>query len=210
MVKVAINGFGRIGRLALRKIMEEDSLEVVAINDLTDSKTLSSSQIMYIGDISFYSFNPNSTEEYSVTFKSSQPDADGKFRYFGRGPKACYWDMHAPANMGLYESTAGNEYVPYVRPQEHGNHTDSRWLRIGKLEFAAEDQFEINVSQYGTDTLTAANHTDELVADGNTHVRIDYKVSGLGSNSCGPSLEKQYRLDEKEISFRFFIRPLRG
>ncbi len=41
MIKVAINGFGRIGRLAFRKIYEEDNVEVVAINDLTDSKTLS-------------------------------------------------------------------------------------------------------------------------------------------------------------------------
>lgn len=41
MVKVAINGFGRIGRLALRKMMEEtDKFEVVAINDLTDAKML--------------------------------------------------------------------------------------------------------------------------------------------------------------------------
>ena len=41
MVKVAINGFGRIGRLALRKMMEEtDKFEVVAINDLTDASTL--------------------------------------------------------------------------------------------------------------------------------------------------------------------------
>ncbi len=41
MVKVAINGFGRIGRLALRKMMEQtDKFEVVAINDLTNSKTL--------------------------------------------------------------------------------------------------------------------------------------------------------------------------
>lgn len=41
MVKVAINGFGRIGRLALRKLMEQtDKFEVVAINDLTDAKTL--------------------------------------------------------------------------------------------------------------------------------------------------------------------------
>lgn len=40
MIKVAINGFGRIGRLAFRKIYEEDDMEVVAINDLTDSKTL--------------------------------------------------------------------------------------------------------------------------------------------------------------------------
>lgn len=40
MIKVAINGFGRIGRLAFRKIFEEQNMEVVAINDLTDSKTL--------------------------------------------------------------------------------------------------------------------------------------------------------------------------
>jgi len=41
MVKVAINGFGRIGRLALRKMMEEpEKFQIVAINDLTDSHML--------------------------------------------------------------------------------------------------------------------------------------------------------------------------
>lgn len=40
MVKVAINGFGRIGRLALRLMMENPEFNVVAINDLTDAKTL--------------------------------------------------------------------------------------------------------------------------------------------------------------------------
>ena len=39
-VKVAINGFGRIGRLALRKIQEVDGIEVVAINDLTPADML--------------------------------------------------------------------------------------------------------------------------------------------------------------------------
>jgi glyceraldehyde 3-phosphate dehydrogenase len=39
-VKVAINGFGRIGRLALRKMMENAEFDVVAINDLTDAKML--------------------------------------------------------------------------------------------------------------------------------------------------------------------------
>ena len=36
MIKVAINGFGRIGRKALRLISEESDMEVVAVNDLTD------------------------------------------------------------------------------------------------------------------------------------------------------------------------------
>ena len=40
MVKVAINGFGRIGRLAFRKMFAADGYEVVAINDLTDAKML--------------------------------------------------------------------------------------------------------------------------------------------------------------------------
>jgi glyceraldehyde 3-phosphate dehydrogenase len=38
--KIAINGFGRIGRLTFRNLMQNDAVEVVAINDLTDPKTL--------------------------------------------------------------------------------------------------------------------------------------------------------------------------
>lgn len=39
-IKVAINGFGRIGRLSFRKLIENESIEIVAINDLTDNATL--------------------------------------------------------------------------------------------------------------------------------------------------------------------------
>jgi glyceraldehyde 3-phosphate dehydrogenase len=40
MKKIAINGFGRIGRLAFRTLFEDSAVEIVAINDLTDAKTL--------------------------------------------------------------------------------------------------------------------------------------------------------------------------
>lgn len=40
MVKIAINGFGRIGRISFRNIQSKNNLEVVAINDLTDAQTL--------------------------------------------------------------------------------------------------------------------------------------------------------------------------
>ncbi|PVY42163.1 type I glyceraldehyde-3-phosphate dehydrogenase [Pontibacter virosus] len=39
-IKVAINGFGRIGRLTFRALLRKENVEVVAINDLTDTKTL--------------------------------------------------------------------------------------------------------------------------------------------------------------------------
>ena len=40
MTRVAINGFGRIGRITLRALLKKKNVEVVAINDLTDVKTL--------------------------------------------------------------------------------------------------------------------------------------------------------------------------
>ena len=109
----------------------------------------------------------------------------------------------------MHSSDADSEYVHYVRPQEHGNHTSVKMLRIGDLEFHPEDRMEINVSRYSTAALLKAAHTDELVADGKIHLRIDYKVSGIGSGSCGPQLEKQYQLAEKESAFRFSICPVR-
>lgn len=41
MIKVAINGFGRIGRLVFRQLAKDSTIEIVAINDLTNAKTLS-------------------------------------------------------------------------------------------------------------------------------------------------------------------------
>ena len=139
-------------------------------------------------------------------YEFTLPGDQNHFRYFGNGPFESYRDLCHAGRISLYESSAQQEYVRYVRPQEHGNHTACRYLAIGDLEILADDM-EINVSRYSTAALTKAEHTDELIADGLTHLRIDYKVSGIGSNSCGPDLEQKYRLNEKQVSFRFQMRP---
>ena len=131
---------------------------------------------------------------------------DGTFSYYGKGPGENYADMCHCALTGHYESTAAGEYVPYVRPQEHGNHTGVRRLTVNGLTFEA-DTMEACVSEYACADLYAAAHTDELRRDGSVHLRTDYRVSGLGSNSCGPELAEAYRIDEKEMSFTFTLRP---
>lgn len=133
------------------------------------------------------------------------PNSACEFHYYGRGPMENYIDMHHWAMMGMYDSSADEEFVNYVRPQEHGNHTNVKMLRIGKLEFLSDKGMEINISNYSTDALYKAEHTDELEKDGKVHLRIDYKVSGIGSNSCGPGLEDKYKLQEKDIAFSFTI-----
>lgn len=128
------------------------------------------------------------------------------FSYFGMGEIENYTDMNLHAKMGLFASNSNKEYVPYVVPQEHGNHTNTRMLEINDvLKFTTDSSFEFNVSSYTAAELTKATHTNELKKNSKTNVRIDYKVSGIGSNSCGPGLKEKYQLNEKNINFEFYF-----
>ena len=131
------------------------------------------------------------------------------FRYFGMGAGENYCDMHYHAKIGFFESDADREYVPYPKPQEHGNHTKTKLLEMEKgLLFQSETGFDCNVSHYSAEGLMAAMHIDELRKENATVIRIDYKDSGVGSNACGPVLKEEYRLEEKRIeNFRFILKP---
>jgi beta-galactosidase len=140
-------------------------------------------------------------------FEFTLPGRNMPFRYYGCGPMESYSDLRHGSTVGLYESTAEAEYVHYVRPQEHGNHVDVRMLEIGRLLFESDNAFSCNVSAFSTAAIDQAEHTNELISDGKTHLRIDYKVSGIGSASCGPELLEKYRLSERNITFGFTISP---
>ena len=139
-------------------------------------------------------------------YEFTLPETSDKFTYYGKGPIESYQDMCHWATVGMYNSTAEDEYVHYVYPQEHGNHNKVKMLRIGNLEFTAKQGMEIQISEYSTHALLKATHTNELVKDGKIHLRIDYKGSGLGSASCGPDLSEKYRLSEKKIEFAFSMK----
>lgn len=140
-------------------------------------------------------------------FEFTLPKKNMKFRYYGCGPMESYSDLRHGSTVGMYKSTAEAEYVPYVRPQEHGNHVDVRMLSIGKLLFESDKAFSCNVSAFSTEAIDRAEHTNELLCDNKTHLRVDYKVSGIGSASCGPELMEKYRLSERNITFGFTISP---
>lgn len=128
------------------------------------------------------------------------------FSYYGYGPYENYKDLCHHVSFGRFESTAADEYVNYVVPQEHGNHIGTRKLTLNSgLEFTADVPFEFAVSEYDSKVLTKARHIDELIKDKATNVRIDYKVSGIGSNSCGPGLDNKYQVPFGDFEFEFYI-----
>ncbi len=133
-------------------------------------------------------------------------EKDLSFRYFGRGPWENYCDMSHHVELDWFDSTAQAEYVPYIMPQEHGNHVGVRTLEIDGLTFEAADApFEANVSRYSILQLDRATHIDELGDSDATYVRIDYRNAGVGSQSCGPELAWDFRLNENQIEFAFSI-----
>lgn len=50
--------------------------------------------------------------------------------YFGRGPWENYQDRNAAAFVDIYTSKVKDQYVPYIRPQDNGYKTDTRWLAL--------------------------------------------------------------------------------
>jgi len=83
-IKVAINGFGRIGRLTFRALLNKENVEVVAINDLTDNATLA--HLLKYDSIHGKFDGTVSSDAESITVNGKRIHA-----YAERDPKALPW-----------------------------------------------------------------------------------------------------------------------
>lgn len=146
-------------------------------------------------------------------FEFTMPSGNEFIEYYGRGEDENYSDMLSHTRLGHYRSTVAAQYFPYIRPQEHGNHTGVKWASVydmmGRgLLFRADTEFEFNASHFTWSDLMKARHTADLNRRAETIVRIDYRVSGLGSGSCGPYTTEKYLINEKNIEFGFRLIPM--
>lgn len=126
-----------------------------------------------------------------------------KYSYFGFGPHASYVDKCSGSNLGFY--TSGVTKCPYLIPQEYGSHKNTNYLKLSgnaDTEITGED-FSFSVTPYSMEELAKKEHNYSLVESGKVFVCIDGKMRGIGSQSCGPRLEDEYRiLDGGKFSFQ--------
>lgn len=118
--------------------------------------------------------------------------------YYGYGPNESYQDKHRACWVDSFQTTAGELHEDYIKPQENGSHYHCTSVTAGGFYAHSAQPFDFNVSVYEIKELAAKKHNFELEKAGYLTVCVDYKQSGLGSNSCGPELKEQYRLDETE------------
>ena len=129
--------------------------------------------------------------------------------YFAYGPYESYQDKHRASRLGVYAQSVDAMHEDYIKPQENSSHWGCRYVTLTDGAFAltaaAEQPFSFNVSPYTQEELTAKAHNWELEPCGETVLCLDYKMSGVGSNSCGPQLLPQYRLEEESFDFGFTL-----
>ncbi len=126
-------------------------------------------------------------------------------KFYGLGPHESYRDKCRSCSHGLYDTTVEEQHEDYICPQENGSHTDCDYLMLEKenqtVTAVSSRPFSFNVSYYSQEELTRKAHNFELEKSGSTIVCLDYAQNGIGSNSCGPELRKEYQFTEETFTF---------
>jgi beta-galactosidase len=176
----------------------------------------------------FSKLSDNIPEIPRMGMQMQLPGTFTNLKWLGRGPQENYTDRKTAADVGLYESTVPDQYTPYIRPQENGYKTDTRWLTLTDdngagilvtgdplICFAAlnniHDDFESpgKISQYRKDAKTANTHTIDVKPRDLVNLNVDLGQMGVGGdNSWGALIHPKYRLLDKKYEYSFRIRPV--
>jgi len=155
-----------------------------------------------------------------IGFKLEMPGRMEQLTWFGRGPWDSYVDRKEACFPDIYQSTVTDQYVEYVKPQEHGTKQEVRWMALTNADgfgamFVAPDLMAASALHWRpednyTNRNTRANHPYQFKKATTTVVNLDARTRGLGNASCGPDVLKKYELYSADTKFRFIIMPISG
>lgn len=113
--------------------------------------------------------------------------------WFGRGPHENYQDRNTSALVGLYKASVSDLYFPYIRPQENGYKTDTRWITFTNesgngIKVTAEDLVSFSAHHQYNDDFDAGEdkrqrHTTDIEKRDLVSINIDYKQMGVGGDT---------------------------
>ncbi len=151
--------------------------------------------------------------------------------WYGRGPHETYWDRKTSGKIGIYHGKIIDQFHRYPRPQETGNKTDVRWMRVssdkihltvrpldGQLLSAGTWPFRMSeldfvpgkegsVSASGLVPVTS-RHGADIRTGGVVQWNIDHLQMGVGGDtSWGRFVHEEYTIPPKDYHYRFIIEP---
>lgn len=140
---------------------------------------------------------------YGFTF--GMRDSVKDMTFYAKGPFENYCDRNTAAILRKYSGKAEDFNHEYLSPQENGNHTEARYLKLGDSDnglivLAQEKPFEFSVLPYSMEKIEKADHAHELVKDDHYTITIDGKQRGVGGDTPALAcLKPQYKIKPGEV-----------
>lgn len=130
--------------------------------------------------------------------------------YFGYGPYEAYNDRHQASILSNHKLDvySKDNCFNYPYPQESGSHYNTYLASVksnnNSIDFISNNPFSFQTIPFELFDFKDHSHLMNYNSK-KTVINIDYKMSGVGSGSCGPKLLDKYQFNEKEFNFEFII-----
>ena len=144
--------------------------------------------------------------------------------WYGEGPYENYCDRNSATWIDKFESKVSDQFVEYIRPQENGHKTKTKWLSLTNekgngLLVSSMQQFEFNALDYTVEDLDAdilgdvrlLKHTYDIKPKNLVELSLDHKHRGLGGEDSwgAPPLEQYLVSAQQQYKYSFVFRPIK-
>ena len=200
------------------------------IADILVNYTLLNSGELLV-EYEFYPMKPNLPNLPRLGMTLILPSSFTNVSWYGRGPHETYWDRKTSGKIGIYSGLVVNQFHRYSRPQETGNKTDLRWIRLAsnKISLTARptDYLLLNgntwpfttselefkpgkdggISASGLVPVTS-KHGADIKIENLVQWNIDHLQMGVGGDtSWGRLVHEAYTIPSKYYKYSFVIKP---
>ncbi len=163
-------------------------------------------------------FNKNLPYIPRIGNKFALTEGFNQIKWYGRGPFENYEDRKTAAFIGMYERSVAEMHYPYIRPQENGYRTDTRWIRLenenGRAVFIEGVEplcfsaLHHTIDDVDEGTKKQNRHSSDVPQGPETYLNIDYKQMGIGGdNSWYAHTQDAYKLFPTDYFYGYIIRP---
>ncbi|SHE45930.1 beta-galactosidase [Mariniphaga anaerophila] len=209
------------------KTQNTENGEIVITVDYNLEKVKSTQKVVYTiqgnGKIEIHSAFSTTEKELPemprVGMRWKMPVNFDNLEYYGRGPQENYIDRNRSAFVGIYGGKVADQYFNYVRPQENGYKTDTRWFVLRnengwgiKVTGKAPIGFSAlhnPIEDFDMEDMNDYRHTNDIVKKDGVFITTDMRQMGIaGDNSWGARPYKQYTIPAQDYEFEFTIEPV--
>ncbi len=180
-----------------------------------------------------YLFEPIKTELPNIPrlgMYMTLPKEFNKVSWYGKGPEESYWDRKTGMKTGVYSGKVSDQFHVYSRPQETGNKTDVRWMKVSSDAISIKTlssssilntsvwPFAMTELDFNNDKDGAASasglvpvtkkHGADITIGETVQFNIDYLQMGVGGDtSWGRLVHEEYTIPSKKYNYSFIIQP---